>query len=108
VRWGKTVVRGRSERRCMKQEVLRLQAIGAIVSCSKEDLLYCSSVFLVPKPGPKEFRMVVNLKPANHCWELQENTFKMEGLRGFFVLAWPGAWMVTWDLAEAFFHLMHC
>jgi hypothetical protein len=30
----------------------------------------------------------------------------MEGLSGFLLLVSPGAWIVSWDLAEAYFHLM--
>jgi hypothetical protein len=90
----------------MTQEVLRLQAIGALLPCRKTELKYCSSVFLVEKPGPKQFRMVVNMKPVNWKWWEQDYSFKMEGLKGFLAMAWIGAWAVTWDLAEGFFHLM--
>jgi hypothetical protein len=106
LRWGKTQIRDAHQRRWIRQEILRLQATGAIIKCQKEDLEFCSSVFLVPKTGPKLYRMVVNMKPVNPAWEQQETAFKMEGLKGFLMLAYPGAWTLVWDLAEGYFHVM--
>jgi hypothetical protein len=65
LRWGKTQIRDAHQRRWIRQEILRLQATGAIIKCQKEDLEFCSSVFLVPKTGPKLYRMMVNVKPVN-------------------------------------------
>jgi hypothetical protein len=104
--WGKTVIRNTLQRRWMMQEVQRLLVTGAILPCGQDELKYCSSVFLVPKPGPKLFRMVVNMRPINVAWRSQENSFKMEGLRGFLQIIYVGAWVITWDLVEGFFHLM--
>jgi hypothetical protein len=104
--WGRTVIRNALQRRWMKQEVQRLLATRAILPCGKSDLKFCSSVFLVVKPGPKQYRMVVNMKPVNPSWESQDNSFKMEGLKGFLMLVWCAAWVITWDLKEGFFHLM--
>ena len=52
----------------MLQEALRLIATGAMVECSVSELLYCSATFLVPKPGPKLYRQIVNMKPVNLGW----------------------------------------
>jgi hypothetical protein len=93
--WGTTRIRSAAQRRWMTQEVLRLQAIGALLPCRKADLKYCSSIFLVDKPGPKQFRMVVNMKPVNWKWWEQEYSYKMEGLKGFLGMAWIGAWAVS-------------
>jgi hypothetical protein len=90
----------------MLQEALRLIATGAMVECCASELLYCSGIFLVPKPGPKLYRQIVNMKPVNHGWAGQRQSQRMEGLSGFLQLITPEAWILSWDLAEAYFHLM--
>ena len=90
----------------MGQETLRLFATGAMVECCRSELLYCSATFLVPKPGPKLYRQIVNMKPVNVGWAGQRQSHRMEGLSGFLQLITPEAWLLSWDLAEAYFHLM--
>ena len=36
----------------------------------------------------------------------QRQSHRMEGLSGFLRLITPEAWLLSWDLAEAYFHLM--
>ena len=106
VRWGSALAKTREQSRWMLQEALRLVATGAMAWCDLSEITYCSGIFLVPKPGPKAFRQVVNMKPVNVGWALQRQSHRMEGLSGFLLLVSPGAWIVSWDLAEAYFHLM--
>ena len=54
--WGSALAKSKEEKRWMLQEALRLVATGAMIWCNASDLLYCSSIFLVPKPGPKLYR----------------------------------------------------
>ena len=106
VPWGGTLAKSREEKRWMLQESLRLIATGAMVWCDASELLYCSGTFLAPKTGPKLYRQIVNMKPVNFGWVGQRMSHRMEGLKGFLQLVTPGAWMLSWDLAEAYFHLM--
>jgi hypothetical protein len=48
------------------------------------------------------------MKPINYGWIHvgQHKSHRMEGLKGFLQVVTPGAWLLTWDLAEAYFHLM--
>jgi len=106
VKWGSLHARSAEQKRWMKQETLRLIATGAMAWCEASELLCASGIFLVPKSGPKLFRQVVNMKPVNVGWAQQRQAHRMEGLRGFLMLITPGAWILSWDLAEAYFHLM--
>ena len=90
----------------MLQETLRLIATGAMVECEVSELLYCSGTFLVPKLDPKTYRQIVNMKPVNVGWAGQRQSHRMEGLSDFLQLITPEAWLLSWDLAEAYFHLM--
>ena len=104
--WGSAAPKSREEKRWMGQGTLRLFATGAMVECCRSELLYCSATFLVPKPGPKLYRQIVNMKPVNVGWAGQRQSHRMEGLSGFLQLITPEAWLLSWDLAEAYFHLM--
>ena len=106
VEWGSSRAKSAEHKRWMLQETLRLVATGAMVWCDKSELAYCSSVFLVPKAGPKVWRQIINMKPINFGWVHQRQSHRMEGLSGFLQIITPGAWILSWDLAEAYFHLM--
>ena len=103
--WGRPISKSAEEARWHYQETVRLQAIGAVVPATKEELLYCSADFLVDKSGPKRFRKVVNLKPLNQGWASRRASdyHKMEGLAGFLSILSPGDWVIVWDMAEAYF-----
>jgi hypothetical protein len=108
VPWGSPIASTPEQWRWTYQEGLRLQAIGAVVPSSAEELLHCSGDFLVDKSGPKQFRKVINLKPLNKGWEgrTAHDYHKMEGLVGFLRILTPGCWLLVWDMAEAYFHIM--
>ena len=80
VPWGSAIPKSREEKRWMLQEALRLIATGAMVECCVSELLYCSGIFLVPKPGPKLYRQIVNMKPVNHGWAGQADHDRSETL----------------------------
>jgi hypothetical protein len=84
VRWGTPIATSDDQRRWTFQEAMRLQAIGAVVPTTEDELLYCSGTFLVDKSGPKTWRQVINLKPLNPGWASRHEAdyHKMEGLAG--------------------------
>jgi hypothetical protein len=67
-----------------------------------KELDYASPVFLVPKSGPKKYRLVVDMRQPN--LGLFPPTFKMDRLEEFVRYAGKDWWGFTLDLREGYFH----
>lgn len=71
------------EKEWISRELERLRATGAIALAAEGDqrpecLLEVSPVFVVPKQGPKSFRLVIDLRRLNKT--LPKKSFKFEGI----------------------------
>lgn len=80
-------------------EIARLVAEGAVVECETRPRVL-SNIFMVPKAGPKRFRLVVDMRGLNKT--LPRRAAKQEGLREVLRLAGKGWWACSWDLASGY------
>lgn len=88
------------ETKDIEEEVLRLQALGAIEIYSPVANQFISNYFLVPKPGNKS-RFILNLKELNKF--IRTDHFKLEDLRSVCKLLDYGMFMSTVDPKDAYF-----
>lgn len=65
---------------------------------------YVSPVFLVPKKGPKRWWMVINMQAVNKG--LAKQMCKFKGLSAVAQMARQGWWMLTFNLAQGYHHVM--
>jgi hypothetical protein len=101
--WGQR----RGRRRCpdgawLRKEVQRLAASGAIEEVVKRPDVV-APIFLVPKAGPKRWRLVHDLRGLNRV--LPQRAGKQEGLSTLLRLAGRGWWACSWDLEAGYHHL---
>lgn len=87
----------------LRRELTRLLDNGAIRRVQREELKWCSPVFLVPKKGPKRFRLVIDMRSLNAF--LPSRTFKYEGLGAIIRMLGRGWWMASWDLRDGYHHI---
>ena len=97
----------KEQREWAVKELERLVLTGAVVFLGEgedmpEGLWFASPVFTVPKPGPKRFRLVVDMRRLNEGLEVRK--FKFERVEEFVNLLGRGWYMFTMDLAEGYFH----
>ena len=83
-------------------EVARLVAEGAVEAVAHRPHVV-SPVFLVDKPGPKRFRLVVDMRMLNLA--LPHRVAKQEGLADLLRLGGRGWWACSWDLENGYHHL---
>ncbi|ELR13538.1 RNAdirected DNA polymerase subfamily protein [Acanthamoeba castellanii str. Neff] len=90
-------------------EVERLVATGAaelmgIGPSKPAGIRYVSPVFCVPKKGPKKWRLVIDMRRIN--LGIAERRVRFEGLSSVARVAGRGWWMITFDLAQGYHHLL--
>jgi hypothetical protein len=89
-------------------ELHRLMAALAVEWMGRGDLrppgiVLISPVFLVPKQGPKLWRLVINLRRLNLC--LAALRCKFKSLATLIQLAGQGWWAITFDLTQGYHHI---
>ena len=94
----------------VQQELQRACRVGAIEMVSQDEIAarvkLVSPVFVVPKKGPKKYRLVHDLRGLNVA--VPDRPVKMETLSTLARMAGKEWWMVTFDLAQGYHHLeMH-
>jgi hypothetical protein len=92
----------------MGVELCRLMAAQAVEWMGQGDLrplgiFLISPVFLVPKHGPKLWRLVIDQRRLNLC--LAALRCKFESLATLIRLAGRGWWAITFDLAQGYHHI---
>jgi hypothetical protein len=93
----------------LEQEISRLVQVGAIECMGRGDVRpvgvqVMAPVFLVPKKGPKRWRLVINLHHLNRC--LVDRPCKFKSLKMLARLAGHKWWMITFDLAQGYHHVL--
>ena len=86
--------------RILSNEVLELEAKGAISRVQEDGMGFVSPLFLVPKPHGT-WRPVINLKSLNR-YVVAHHYFKMETIRTVKGLIKPGDWLLKLDLKDAY------
>ena len=81
-------------------KVKQLLAKGVLVKVNKDKDIFISNIFLRPKPDGK-WRMIIDLSELNKF--LTKHHFKMEHLEVASQMLFPGAWMASIDLQEAYY-----
>lgn len=93
------------EKKLVQSEINRLLSIGAITISTPCSNQFISSIFLIQKPNGKH-RLILNLKQLNRF--LHAGHFKMEDWRMATKLLFPGAYMASLDLQDAYFLIRVC
>jgi len=96
------------EEEWVRMEIQRLTDANAIKFLGSgpsrpEQLLCASPIFLVPKPGPKRYCLVVDMRRLN--LRLEPHPFKMEGMGSVLRSTGRGWWFITIDLVEGYHHV---
>jgi hypothetical protein len=88
----------------MAEEVATLSQKGAtaLVSPEQAHCGYCSMYFIVTKKDGG-LRPILNLKRFNFWIQFQK--FKMETLTTILGVTFPGHWLASVDLKDAYFHV---
>ena len=60
-------------------------------------------MFVVKKPEPGKFRVIINLKPLNKY--VSKKSFKMEGINDVQNLLTPNCYGAIVDLKDAYYHV---
>ena len=84
----------------IEKEIQDLLQKGVIVQVQDPTDCFISNIFLRPKPGDK-FRMIIDLSDLNE--HVSKNHFKMDHLEVATHLLFPGAWLASIDLKEAYY-----
>ncbi|KAG8539065.1 hypothetical protein GDO81_021527 [Engystomops pustulosus] len=94
----------RENREAMFTEVRTLiqKKVLCQVPLAEQGQGFYSNLFLVKKPGGS-LRVILNLKPLNRF--LMVPKFKMETLKSAVNLLFPGCFMASIDLADAYYHI---
>lgn len=93
-----------SDQAWLSAELVRLQELGVVRVVPHSFVLSLSPVFLVPKKGPKRYRLVVDLRGVNA--RLPPLTpVKFEAWSTILAMVRPGDWMTSIDLKDAYFHV---
>eukprot|EP01087_Luapelamoeba_hula_P001918 TRINITY_DN1170_c0_g1_i5.p2 TRINITY_DN1170_c0_g1~~TRINITY_DN1170_c0_g1_i5.p2 ORF type:complete len:582 (-),score=-25.12 TRINITY_DN1170_c0_g1_i5:1468-3213(-) len=95
------------QRGWLEQEVARLERCGAVdqLGTKRDGLVVAlsSPTFLVPKKGPKRWRLVFDLRRLNET--LPFLSCKMETVSTVARLTKKGWWAISFDLSQGYFHL---
>ena len=81
-------------------EIQELLQKGVVVPVEDTADCFVSNIFLRPKPGNK-FRMIIDLSDLNEF--ISKNHFKMDHLEVATQMLFPGAWLASIDLKEAYY-----
>ena len=85
--------------KALEGEVRSLLEKGAIELATLPSPGYYSWLFVVMKASGS-WRLVIDLSPLN--LRIQKTSFKMETLQSVLLSIWPGDWMVSLDLKDAY------
>ena len=86
------------------QSLLDKGVVSPVVSPSSPG--FYSHIFVVPKPTPGKWRLVINLRELNE--HLVVPHFKMETVSSLLASILPGQWAFSLDLTDAYLHVpMH-
>jgi len=105
IKKGKNVNRWRNQEEVAwtEKEIQRLLEIGAISEVDSEpDVL--SPIFLIPKAGPKKFRLVIDMREMNRSFD--KRSFKLENLIQIGDMVEEGMWMFSLDLEDGYHHVL--
>ena len=64
---------------------------------------FYSKLFVVKKPEPGKFRVIINMKPINRY--ILKKTFKMEGIQDVKTILKPSCYGAIVDLSDAYYHV---
>jgi Reverse transcriptase (RNA-dependent DNA polymerase) len=100
-----------SQKEWLDVEILRLLEVGAIEHLGPDQglmnkppgVILCAPVFLVPKKGPKKWRLVIDLRRLNEV--LEDRPCKFENISTLARMAGRGWWLLTFDLAQGYHHV---
>lgn len=84
-------------------ELQRLLDAQEVREVPQMEVEHISPIFLVPKPGPKKWRLVVDMRGLNQG--LSNMPVKFETLETLARLAGRGYWMITFDLMRGYHHV---
>jgi len=101
-----------SQSKWLDVEIARLLEVGAIehlgwdqgLSRKPPGAVLSAPVFLVHKKGPKKWRLVIDLRRLNSV--LEDRPCKYEGIGTLARMAGRGWWMITFDLAQGYHHVL--
>ena len=91
------------EREWFAAELARNLEMGIWERAPRGERRHISRIFLVPKAGPRLYRVVIDSRPAN-VWAAP-GSCRMEGLRQLPNVLQRGDWLVAVDAADAYHHL---
>lgn len=86
----------------LQVEIIRLKNVGTLASASDAKLV--CPVFLRPKPGPRKWRLIHDLRPLNAVLPSPPRV-RFEGLECILPHLRPGAWLYSVDLEDAYHHV---
>ena len=90
-----------------RKELVELLHKGAMRIVSKTEAEkvkeFYSKLFVVKKPEPGKFRVIINMKPINRY--ISKKTFKMEGIQDVKCLLKPDCYGAIIDLSDAYYHV---
>ena len=90
-----------------RREIKDLLHKGAMRIVDKSEALqikgFYSKMFVVKKPEPGKFRVIINLKPLNKY--VSKKSFKMEGINDVKNLLTPSSYWAIVDLKDAYYHV---
>ena len=89
-----------SEHEAAQNEIKDLLRKKAIVPCKHDYPEFISGIFVVPKKDSDKMRVILSLKRFNSF--LRKKSFKMETFQSMINLVFPGCWMTSVDLADAY------
>ena len=90
----------REQSEVIEKEILDLLNKEVITAVHDTSDCFISNIFLRPKPGGK-FRMIIDLSDLNEFVTKQH--FKMDHLNVASQMLFPGAWLASIDLKEAYY-----
>ena len=64
---------------------------------------WVSNIFLIPKKEPGKYQLILNLKSLNE--HVKYTKFKMDHIEQVLNMIFPGAWLSSVDLTQAFNHI---
>lgn len=97
-------IQGMEQEEWMEKEVEKMLESRAIKVVEKGEECWISPVHLVPKNGPKKFRLVIDMRELNLFLVLAK--CKFEGLGSILRLASKGWWAFSFDLEQGYFHFL--
>ena len=92
-----------AKQKLLDEEIRKLLELGAIKKVSAEDAHFYQRMFLVPKPGTKKVRPVLDCRRVNK--HVVPHHFKMEGWSTVRSLCHRGDWLTRLDLSSAYLHV---